>query len=157
MKTHTIDGRPTSDEGAATYRRWLLPLKGLNDAGRYASRPVGNSPELMPLDCSLFQDSDDAVDRHIAVTSSLPDTNVKKFSKRTPKFAASSYKCVWEGVPSGKRVRIIQNINRCWGDHLRAIGEARGCMVPGIGNHTGNRWVGGVHKPGGRREINQCK
>ena len=31
MKTHTIDGRPTFDESAATYRRWLLPLKGLND------------------------------------------------------------------------------------------------------------------------------
>ena len=150
MKTHTIDGRPTSDESTAIYCRWLLPMKGLNDGGRYASRPVGNSPELMPLDCSLFKDLDDAVDRHIAVTSSLPDTNVKKFSKRTPKLAASSYKRVWEGVPSSKR--IIQDISRCWGDHLRAIREARGCMVPGIGNHTGRRWVGGVHKRGGLRE-----
>ena len=25
-------------------------------------------------------------------------------------------------------------------------------MVPGIGNHTGRRWVGGVHKRGGLRE-----
>ena len=63
-------------------------MKGLNDGGQYASRPVGNSPELMPLDCGLFKDLDDAVDRHIAVTSSLPDTN-----KRQKVFEADTETC----------------------------------------------------------------
>ena len=49
-------------------KRWVLPVNGLNDGTVYAGRPVGNSPELMPLDCSLFKDVDDAVARHIAVT-----------------------------------------------------------------------------------------
>ena len=36
--------------------RWLLPLNGLHDGTPYAVRPVGNSPEFMPLDNSLNRD-----------------------------------------------------------------------------------------------------
>ena len=32
------------------YHRWLLPMNGLQDGTPYAGRPVGNSPEFMPLD-----------------------------------------------------------------------------------------------------------
>ena len=35
------------------FHRWLLPMNGLQDGTPYAGRPVGNSPELMPLDNSL--------------------------------------------------------------------------------------------------------
>jgi hypothetical protein len=46
------------DEGRGKiYKRWLLPLNGLStDLKAYVGRPVGNSPELMPLDCSLDHD-----------------------------------------------------------------------------------------------------
>ena len=32
---------------------WLLPMNGLQDRTPYAGRPVGNSPEFMPLDNSI--------------------------------------------------------------------------------------------------------
>ena len=35
---------------------WLIPLNGLQDGTPYAGRPVGNSPEFMPLDNSLNRD-----------------------------------------------------------------------------------------------------
>ena len=35
------------------YHSWLLPMNGLQDRTPYAGRPVGNSPEFMPLDNSL--------------------------------------------------------------------------------------------------------
>ena len=36
--------------------RWLLPLNGIQDRTPYANRPVGNSPDFMPLDNSLNRD-----------------------------------------------------------------------------------------------------
>ena len=38
------------------YHRLLLPMNGLQDGTPYAGRPVGNSPEFMPLDNSLNRD-----------------------------------------------------------------------------------------------------
>ena len=38
------------------YHRWLLPMNGLQEGTTYAGRPVGNSPEFMPLDNSLNRD-----------------------------------------------------------------------------------------------------
>ena len=36
--------------------RWLLPMNGLQEGTPYYGRPVGNSPEFMPLDNSLNRD-----------------------------------------------------------------------------------------------------
>ena len=38
------------------FHRWLLPMNGLQDGTPYDGRPVGNSPEFMPLDNSLNRD-----------------------------------------------------------------------------------------------------
>ena len=38
------------------FHRWLLPMNGLQDRPPYAGRPVGHSPEFMPLDNSLNRD-----------------------------------------------------------------------------------------------------
>ena len=38
------------------FHLWLLPMNGLQDVTPYAGRPVGNSPEFMPLDNSLNRD-----------------------------------------------------------------------------------------------------
>jgi len=35
---------------------WMLPTQGCNLGLPYADRPVGDSPEMMPLDYSLFED-----------------------------------------------------------------------------------------------------
>ena len=47
------------------YDRWVKPEMGLNDAfgKRWWACPVGDSPELMPLDNSLNQDIHEAVRR----------------------------------------------------------------------------------------------
>ncbi len=46
--------------------KWLLPLKGLNKGTVYENRPIGDSPEMMPLDTSLFEDLHAGVHRHAA-------------------------------------------------------------------------------------------
>ena len=38
------------------YHRWLFPMNGFQDRTHYAGRPVGNSPEFMPLENSLNRD-----------------------------------------------------------------------------------------------------
>ena len=35
---------------------WLLPMNGLQDGTTYSGRPVGNSPEFMPLDNNRNRD-----------------------------------------------------------------------------------------------------
>jgi hypothetical protein len=67
------------------YKRWLLPLNGLStDLKAYVGRPVGNSPELMPLDCSLNQNIHVAVDQHATYKSSLPESDLRKFGTSCP-------------------------------------------------------------------------
>ena len=38
------------------FHRSLLPMNGFQDGTHYYGRPVGNSPEFMPLDNSLNRD-----------------------------------------------------------------------------------------------------
>jgi len=47
------------------------PLNGLNAGTAYNGRPVGNSTEMMPLDSSLFKDSDDCIGRHVSSCNSM--------------------------------------------------------------------------------------
>ena len=74
------------------YKHWLLPMKGLNEGTRYAGRPVGDSPELMPLDSTLNKDVDDAVKMHVAYISHLLNTDKRKFSMATPSKGIRAYK-----------------------------------------------------------------
>jgi len=137
-------------------KRWVLPLNGLNKGGRYDGRPIGNSPELMPLDCSLFKDVDFSMSFHIALTSWLPPNHPEyahRFSRATPALSRSSYMRILDpmtGVaPSSDR--IVQDVQRCWTTHLRQIYEAKGAIVPGIGNRNGRRTVTGLVPRGGKR------
>lgn len=56
------------------YSRWLLPLE-INRGTCFFGRPVGNSPEMMPMDSSLNKDVDDEVSYHCSLTSTLPEDN----------------------------------------------------------------------------------
>lgn len=60
-------------------------MKGLNAGTRYESSPVGNSPEFVPLDCSLFSDLVRSLQVHARLTASLDVTDDRKFSMATPK------------------------------------------------------------------------
>jgi hypothetical protein len=66
------------------YERWLLPVNGLNAGTTFEGRPVGNSPEFMPMDNSLNKDVDDGVRHHMAYTFHLKDHDKKKFTLSTP-------------------------------------------------------------------------
>ena len=46
-------------------QHWILPEHGYNAGTKYADHAVGNTPEVMPLDCSLFHDLDEGVNKHI--------------------------------------------------------------------------------------------
>jgi hypothetical protein len=129
------------------YQRWLLPKLDLNVGTRYEGLPVGNSPEMMPMDASLNKDVDDGVHRHIVFTNHLPADDPRKFSMSTPKRGLHAYLRVWNtpavdgaaqegGCPGSKR--IIEDTDK----FLFAIQEIRkfkGCIVPGLGERKGHR------------------
>ena len=74
--------------------------------------------------------------------------------KATTKVMLSSYKRVYDpetGVcPSSKR--IVQDITRCWGEHLDKICKEKGGAVPGLGTRVGRRSLEvGIRKRGGKR------
>ena len=59
------------------YEMWIKPVLGCNDEielddgsspTNYAGRPVGNSPEFMPLDNSLNNDIHQAVQAQVSAT-----------------------------------------------------------------------------------------
>ena len=55
--------------------------------------------------------------------------------------------------------RIVQDINRAWGEHLDMIcaESVRGGAVAGIGTRVGKRSLGGVKKRGGKRVKGEWK
>ena len=52
---------------------------------KFALYPIGNSPDLMPLDYSLDKDLDGAVIHHILLTSHIDDVDPLKFCLSTVK------------------------------------------------------------------------
>ena len=90
-----------------------ITRKNLNKGTQYAYAPVGNSPELMPLVCSLFEDLHKCVNRHVVYTLKLHKSDDKKFSLATIPQAVSVYTRVWNdplGEPSSHRV--IEGIDK---------------------------------------------
>lgn len=145
------------------WKRWIIPVLGCNDeisvfdaqqektltSKRYAGRPVGNQPELMPLDASLNWDIDCSLNMHVLLTTHLPNTHPEKFRKDTPlRISQAIMKlCHPETgvVPSSRR--IIQDCYRVL-DSAVTIVKAGGKIVPGLVNRNGHR-----NKPdgGGRK------
>jgi len=130
-------------EGKSLYDHWLLPAAGLNAGTDFAGKPVGNSPELMPLDCSLNKDLDDAVMRHILLSAHLKKDDERKFSLATIKSGARAYRLLWDpahGPHGGSPTtdRILNDINKVL-TSLRAIYDANGRIVEGLGNRNGRR------------------
>ena len=63
---------------------WVLPMKGCNAGSPYANSSVGDSPEMMPLDSSLFEDLHAGVHHHITRTMLLDAKDPKWFSLAMP-------------------------------------------------------------------------
>lgn len=143
MKTTIIPG-----EDVCIYSRWVKPELGLNDqfGKRWWERPIGNSPEMMPLDNSLNQDIHEAVRGNVAfslVLRPFAGNDPRLLSMSTPKATAEAYKILNHPVTgiSPTPERIVQDITQfipaCW-----AIYRAKGVYVPGLASHTpGHRHI----------------
>ena len=134
-------------------KRWIRPVLGLNDeiiivdengiAKRnihYSGRPVGDCPETMPLDNSLFRDFRCSFDFHVTMTCMLPRTDPRRFSKATPKLIGLAVKRIWdplEGVAPISR-RIVQDILRLT-ENFNTILLHEGRVVRGICDRNGHR------------------
>ena len=122
---------------------WILPQQGCNKKTKFANRPVGNSPEVMPLDSNLNKDLHEGVSWLCAVTARLDDSDPNKFSKTTPKRALSAYRRAWyptflpEGFPNSQR--IVRDVDRVVDEVYLRIFRARGVVVKGLGTRRGRR------------------
>ena len=82
---------------------WLLPLNGIQDGTPYTNRPVGNSPEFMPLDNSLNRDILHYLRMHSVLSRYILDGEETEeeernmcFSYSTPREIARGLKCIWD-------------------------------------------------------------
>ena len=78
-------------DGKPIINRWLIPYNDLNKNTRYHQRPVGNSPEFMPLDNSLNGYLKNSLMHHCVVTSHLPKDDIRKHCMATPRLIKRSF------------------------------------------------------------------
>ena len=117
-------------------KRWILPSDDLYDnlpdnvRKSYQGKPVGNSPEYMPLDTHLNQDIHASHDYHAIITQHVPEENLLKFSSSTPKRLSDSYIRLTDPntgvVPSSNR--ILEDVRRVLVS-LERVKEAKGCII----------------------------
>ena len=74
------------------FHRWLLPMNGLKDGTPYVGRPVGNSPEFMPLDISLNRDILQSFCFHCVLSRFLLDGEGTDEEERNIQFSFSTPK-----------------------------------------------------------------
>ena len=140
-------------------KHWLLPVNGCCAGTVYFGRPVGNTPEVMPWDESLNRDVHCRVNNYEVLCRWIkqqehPELWRKRFTRTNQKQMLYSYLRVLDpetGVcPSS--ARIVQSINKCWGENIDAIVAWGGTLVPNLGHRNGVRAGGtGVSKRGGKR------
>lgn len=115
----------------------LAPQAGTSaDIKHHKDRPVGNSPELMPLDSHLFADFKRAIIYNVASTAEYANDNPKKFKLGTPKEVFSSMQRAWKIHPTPER--IVQDVLK-WPKNLDKIYAAQGAVVPEVDNRHGRR------------------
>ncbi len=135
------------DEGLL--KHWIRPVMGISDVVQYedtdgvtysssnfAGRPPGDSPELMPNDNSLFRDLRCALDICVALTTHLPESDKRRFSKATPKEISRAIHRLIDTSPRPER--ILQDIERI-PNALRQIVLHEGGVVPGLADRNGRR------------------
>lgn len=94
----------------------------------YKNKLPGDSPELMPLDCHLFSDLNEACCRNVALTNHLQDDHELKYSLRTPdKVHGSLQRTIMSDCVDSER--IIQDCSRVFEVTLDRIIDAEGCYI----------------------------
>lgn len=139
------------------YDHWIRPELGCNDEiyarnsegtmaknTRYKGRPVGNSPELNPLDNSCFRDTRTNLALNVAATWHLDKSDARKFSLSTPNEITRALERTWDPengcAPSSDR--ILQDIKRIPKACLK-IAANGGKIVPGLADRNGHRRAAG--------------
>ena len=131
--------RNTVVSGKKIIDRWLVPMNDISINTPYHARPVGNSPEFMPLDNSLNNDIQSNHLHHCIVTAHLPPKDNRKHSLATPKMISRGIKRIWDnpsGPPSSSR--IVHDVLKAI-DAMKAVYDAGGSMVPGLCDRNGIR------------------
>ena len=128
------------------YDRWILPVLGCNRGTVYDKRPVGSSPELMPLDANLNKDLKDCLFRHVLATLMLKTGNPLKFDISSPQRISNAVHRIITGALSSER--ILQDCFRVL-ESLQLIVKAHGTVVHGCGQRPGKRNVPGNGLPQG--------
>jgi len=147
------------------FDRWITPLFGLNDSvygkgrdgkwtysTRYKKRPVGDSPELVALDCHLNKDVRDCAVFHSALTSELPTGDERKFDLTTYKkyrdalvrLLSSHHSCSCCARANCNcgclpPKRIFEDVVRSFGESLLQVQRAKGVVIQGLGDRNGDR------------------
>ena len=126
--------------------RWLLPLNGLKDGTPYAGRPVGNSPEFMPLDNILNIDILESLRFHCVLSHSIIDgketTEEERklcFSFSTLREISRGLKRLWDskmGTPCS--ARITQDVDLAL-KVLEIVYRENGAAVEGLADRNGHR------------------
>ena len=101
-------------------------------AGHYRGKLMGDSPELMPLDSSLFSDLIEKVAWLVVSTAALVE---EKYSMATPNEAWRTMVAAWTQVPEK---RIVDDIDR-FAVALGAIITAKGAYVSDCDLRNGHR------------------
>ena len=145
IKNQDIKEHQGVDATEGYLKRWILPSSDLYDnlpiqaRKAYQGKPVGNSPEFMPLDTHLNQDLHTSHDYHATITQHLNDDDPRKFDGSTPKRLSSSYLRLYHpetGVAPTSN-RIIQDVTRVLSS-LEKVLDAKGCIIDKTGR-TGRR------------------
>ena len=121
------------------YEKWLVPQNGCNDwIAKFGLRPVGDSPEFMPLDNALNNDLQLSKSLHCAITAYIEDPNdERKFSMGTPKTIVKGIIRLW-GTNVPNSTRIIQDCDKALRS-FECVYEYGGRMVPKLVNWSGHR------------------
>ena len=142
MKTQKI----SEDSDVTFYDKWILPQHGLNNGlQRFKDRPVGNSPEMMPLDNCLNKDWHDLVglQRGFCAMCGADKNDPRLFDLSTPKKISSAYLRVWNPSMGGvgpSSTRIIEDIKKVVAS-MHQIYKAEGAFVPGLAQQIGKRHI----------------
>ena len=128
--------------GKEIFKHWILPQRRISSRMAYKVRPMGNSPEMMPMDSNLNKDLHEGAKSHCVYTANLPESDPQKFFLSTP--ALNTYWGLWDPelgldgrVPRSKHIK--ENINQLIGKVLLHIYAAHGALVKGLGTCRGRR------------------
>ena len=125
---------------------WLLYLNGIPDETPYASRPVGNIPNFMPLDNLLNRDILHSLHMHIVLSRYIVDGEETDKEERnmcfiysTPREISRGLKHIWDskmGTPSS--ARIIEDVDLEL-KALEIVYRANGAAIEGIADRNVHR------------------